>query len=310
MSRFVFISLCLLLAATPLSAEPRVFVDDLGDTLRWDRAPERIVSLSPSITETLFAIGIGGGDEGQRLVGVTRFCDEPPAARSIPSVGGIVDPSLESIRSVEPDLVITTRGNLKPFFEALRDLGIPMYAVETDGGLRPLLEGMRRLGHALGRPEASDALVDGLEARLDRLERATGSIPADERPRVYYGSLEPPLWTAGPGSMIDDVIRAAGGVNVASDAPTAWAIYSLERIVAADPQVYLGTFAPGGYEEDRKRALRLLSGGTGWKDTQAGRTGRLCLIDENLLLRPGPRIISAAEDVARCLVPEREGAGR
>lgn len=293
-----------LLPSGSVSGAPHVFVDGLGDTLRWESPPRRIVSLSPNITETLFALGISGDSESQRIVGVTRFCDWPPEARGIARVGGIVDPSLEAIRSVEPDLVIVTRGNPKTFFEALDGLGIPMYALEANGGLSALLEAMRQLGHAVGRGEAADSLAADLRNRMEVLARQTREIPDEERPRVYYGSLESPLWTAGPGSMIDDLIHLAGGVNIAHEAPNPWSVLSLESIVAENPQIYLGTHPKDREEEAIRRASRILVEGPGWKDTEMGRATRICLIEEDILMRPGPRILLAAEQAARCFHPQ------
>jgi iron complex transport system substrate-binding protein len=278
-------------------------VDALGDTLRWKDPPRRIVSLSPNLTETLFALGIGARGD-QQIVGVTRFCDTPAEARDIPDVGGIVDPSLEAVLARDPDLVVVTRGNPMEFIEALHDLGIPTYAVETRGRLVDLVESLRRLGHAVGRGRRADAWADSLRAEIRALEERTGALGPDRRPRVYFGSLEPPLWTAGPGSMIDDLIRLAGGKNVAADAPRAWVVYSLERIVAANPEVYLGTFPDGREEAVRREVAETLFTTPGLRDTEMGRATRICLLPEDLLLRPGPRIVRAAQILARCLHPE------
>jgi iron complex transport system substrate-binding protein len=291
-------------ASARITVSHHVFVDGLGDTLRWESPPQRIVCLSPNITEVLFALGIRGNGEGQRIVGVTRFCDEPPEARDIPQIGGIVDPSLEMIRSVEPDLVVVTRGNPRQFFDALESLEIPRYALETDGGLKALLEGIRQLGHAVGREREADSLVADLMSRVEHLETLTNSLGDDERPRVYYGSLEPPLWTAGPGSMIDDLIHLAGGTNIAHDAPNAWSIFSLETVIAGDPEIYLGTHPEGQREETFRQSARVLTEEAGWRDTEMGRTGWICLIEEDILMRPGPRILLAAEQAARCFHPE------
>ncbi|MBD3334067.1 MAG: ABC transporter substrate-binding protein [Candidatus Eisenbacteria bacterium] len=308
------------LLAAP-AAPAATFVDDLGDTLRWQAPPERIVSLSPSLTELLFALGIDGqvsrpaeawpapgsrsrsGIASQTLVGVTRFCDHPPEAKKITVVGGIVDPSLEAIRSVNADLVLVTRGNPREFVHALQDLGIATYAVETNGSLRELIAAMARAARAVGRSAAGDSLAANLTQRLQRLESKTEPLAMTRKPRVYYGSVEPPYWTAGPGSTIDDIIRVAGGINVASGAPTPWCVYSLESIVAHDPQVLLGTYPQGREARKRNAVVKILAERPGWRDTQLGEEPRLCLIEEDLLMRPGPRILTAAERVAACLHP-------
>ncbi|MBU1700769.1 MAG: ABC transporter substrate-binding protein [Candidatus Eisenbacteria bacterium] len=296
----------------------KTFVDDLGDTLRWETRPQRIVSLSPNITELLFALGVSGETAGsssrsgsslgplpgdQKIVGVTRFCDEPPEALTIYNVGGIVDPSLEAILSAEPDLVFVTRGNPRTFIESLRQLNIPLYAMDPNGPLQDLVEAMKRVGYAAGRAGEADALAADLKARLAVLEKRFGALPQEKKPRVYYGSIEPPLWTAGPGSTIDDIIRIAGGANIADDAPTPWCIYTLESVIAQNPQILLGVYPAGQKDAERRRIMHLLAESPGWKDTELGMIQQVCLIEENVLMRPGPRIVLAAENAARCFHP-------
>lgn len=285
--------------------EPRhIFKDVLGQSLSWETPPQRIVSLSPNLTEILFAIG---GDS-TCVVGVTRFCDHPAAAARIARVGGIVDPNLEAIVALHPDLVLATRGNPLEFIESLRRLRIPVYALEDRGGLTQIFRIVREIGEVTGRWARGDSLARSMEARVDAVRRRTARLSADARPRIYFGELEGALWTAGPGTYIDDLITAAGGRNVASIASSAWSALALEAIVMRDPQVYLGTFTGADTPERRSdaeaRATHLLRTREGWSGTQLGVRPRVFLVHEDRLQRPGPRVIDVLEAFASFLHPE------
>ncbi len=286
------------------------YVDVLGHSLRWETAPRRIISLSPSITEILFAIGCDTSD----VVGVTRFCNYPSQARVIARVGGIVDPSAEAILLLHPDLVLATRGNPLEFIETLVRLRIPVYAIEDRGDLSQVLRAILEVGLATGRAPSALGLVRELEARLGKVEEKVADLGVGERPRVYFGELEGALWTAGPGSYVDGLIRAAGGENIAARAPAAWCPLSLETVVAADPQVYLGTFLGPDTAEQRELAeqkvRRILSAQEGWRTTSLGMEPRIFLVHEDRLQRPGPRVFTVLEEFARFLHPERwDGTG-
>lgn len=298
-----------------------VFVDDLGHDCVMSAYPQRIVSLSPSLTEMLFAIGC----DSTRIVGVTTFCDYPPAAMRIARVGGIVDASLEAILLLRPDLVLATRGNPLELIESLTKLGIPVYAMEDRGDLARVFTNIRRLGEVTGRTDEAGALAGALLARLDAVNRATATLAPQQRPRVYFGELGDALWTAGPGSHVDGVIAAAGGTNVAADAPDAWCPLALEAVLARDPEVYFGTYAgmpaakaprdPGeasAARADRSsaaqaRARDYLRGHAAWRTTSLGRGLRIFLVEEDRILRPGPRVIDVLEEFARFLHPELFG---
>jgi iron complex transport system substrate-binding protein len=288
---------------------PATFVDALGHRVTLPEPPRRIVSLSPNLTEMLFAVGC----DTTEIVGVTRFCNYPPAARRVAPVGGIVDPSLESILERRPDLVLATRGNPLEFILSLTRLGLPVYALEDRGSLERIPQNVAAIGAVVGRGPQAEALASDLRARLQAVAARTGGLPDSGRPVVYFGELDGALWTAGPGSYIDDLIRAAGGTNAAAGAPSAWCALSLEAIVAADPQVYLGTFAGEDTEARRReaedRARERVTTREAWRETRLGRAPRLFLVHEDRLQRPGPRVIDVLEEFARFLHPERRAEG-
>ena len=253
-------------------------------------APERIVSLAPHVTETLFALGLGG-----RVVGVTSFCDQPPAARDLPKVGGFKGKSLESIIALRPDLVIGTRdGNEEQLFQALDRLRIRTLAVQPST-VASAISSIREIARAAGAEAAGETLAASLEARLDRVREKTAG---GHRPRVVFVYGRDPLVLAGPGTFADDLIRLAGGENIAADARIPYPRFSLEAVVARAPEVIIegsmGSEVDGGSRLFWSRLPSL----------PAVKSGRVELIDEDLIARPGPRIIQGLEAVARAVHPE------
>jgi iron complex transport system substrate-binding protein len=274
-------------------------IDAFGDTLRAGPCPRRIVSLSPNVTEVLFALGV----DSSRLVGVTSFCDYPPAARRRPIVGGIVDPSPEAIAIQRPDLVLAVRGNPRPVLGQLRRLGLPVFAFDDRTPLRGVAELMATAA-ALTCPDDSvraAAVVLGFRGVLAAYESWVAAIPAAERPTVYYADPEFPTWTAGAGSHIDDLIRLAGGANLAGALP-GWPQVSLERILLDQPR-YLLLSVPGGSEPER--VYRDLMSRPGWSNLAALRERRICWVPAPSLQRPGPRLAGVLAELAACLHPER-----
>lgn len=295
----IFVVACVISLVAGPQARAEKFVDPLGHIVEWQDPPRRIASLSPSLTEILFAIGF----DASTIVGRTRFCDYPPAALAIPQLGGIVDPSIESILVTWPDLVLVTRGNPVELMESCVRLELPLYAIETRGDLERVFATIEEVGAVTGRPEDARRVADELRLRLAAVEEKTRNLPADMRPRVFHGELGDPHWTAGPGSFVDAMITAAGGTNVAAKAPADWSALSLEAIVAEDPQVYLGCFGPEGIEPARRTALEILRDPQ-WRGTSLGREPRLFLVDEDRISRPGPRVIDVLEEFARYLHPD------
>lgn len=252
--------------------------------------PERIISLAPHVTETLFALGLGG-----RVVGVTSFCDQPPAARDLPKVGGFKGKSLEAIIALRPDLVIGTRdGNEEQLFQALDRLRVRTLAVQPST-VESAIASIREIGRAAGADEAGERLAASLEAGLLRVREKTAG---GHRPRVVFVYGRDPLVLAGPGTFADDLIRLAGGENIAGDARVPYPRFSLEAVVARAPEVIIegamGSEVDGGSRLFWSRLPSL----------PAVKSGRIELIDEDLIARPGPRIILGLEAVGRAIHPE------
>lgn len=263
--------------------------------------PARIVSLAPNITEILFALGVG-----DRVVGVTEWCDYPPQARTRPKVGGYIDFSLERVVGLRPDLVIGAHGIPLERLHRLEELGIPVVA-ENPTTFAEVMEQIERLGWVVGARERAREIVARMRRDIREVTGRVENLPPERRPRVMYGSWEAPVFLAGPGTFIDEAIRLAGGVNIAADAGKPWPVgYSIEKIVAHDPQIIVRGYNPtkGLSMGERARTIEQLRNDPVWGTITAVRTGRVCWVDENLLVRPGPRLTQGLKVLARCIHPE------
>ena len=263
-------------------------------------APQRIVSLAPSITETLFALGVG-----DRVVGVSTYCDYPPEAARLDKVGTFLQPNVERILAKKPDLVIAvpSPGNRAPV-ESLRELGLEVLIVNPER-IGEILDAIRRIAAAVGVPREGDGLIARIESELRAVEaRVAGAAPV--RTLLLVGRA--PFIAAGAGTYQDELITRGGGVNLAAASGQSWPTLSLEFVVAAAPQVIID--ASMGSEEAADQAASLAF----WDDfptIPAVRDRRLHGYRAYELLRPGPRVAETLATVARFLHPERfAGGGR
>jgi iron complex transport system substrate-binding protein len=276
----------------------QVVTDDLGRPFpRPARPPERIVSMAPNITEVLFALGLG-----ERVVGVTRFCDYPPAAARLPRIGGLVDPNVEIVRSLDPDLVIAFRGNPLRLIDRIRKLGLPVLVLDIGRGLEDLPALIAKIGRVTGAEARAEALAASLLDRLGAVDAALKGIAA--RPKVFVLLYGQGLWTCGEESYVNDLIGRAGGANVAAALPKKWALYKRERIIRDDPDaIFILARSAADFEAGRK----WLAGMPGIAAVSAVRTGRVYEIDENAASRYGPRLVDVLDRMAALLHPDRFG---
>ncbi|MCY3545238.1 MAG: helical backbone metal receptor [Gemmatimonadetes bacterium] len=260
-------------------------VDDTGRTVALAAPARRVFSVIPSLTESVTAIDPGV------LVARTRF-DRAPVLAHLPSLGGTIQPNLEALAGLEPDLVITWADeSQRAVGERVDALGIPVYRAEVQT-IADVRGHLRRLGTLLGRAERAAALVDSLDLALESVAAAVqGREPVD----VYYSVWHDPPQTTGPGTFIDEVIEHAGGRNIFADAGRSWPRVSIEAILRRDPDVLvIARHAP-----DAPGAPWLEA--PGWRELRAVRTGRYLMVDGDLFNRPGPRVADAARKLARFL---------
>jgi iron complex transport system substrate-binding protein len=280
-----------LLPAAPAGA--LTLRDMLGREVTLPAPPRRIVSLVPSVTEIVFSLGAH-----DRLVGRTDFCDYPPAVRGTPSVGGMINPSLETLVALRPDLVVATdEGNREETFRQLDRLRIPIYLVHANR-VAETIDLIARVGGLTGREADVPRLVGDMQRRIDAVRRAVAPYP---RPRVLYVLWPDPLIVPGRGSILTELIEIAGGVSITAGDGDAYPRFSLEAAVARAPEVIIladhSTGASTAGRASPEKWQRLVS-------VPAIRAGRLHSADLSVLHRYGPRVPEGLETLARMIHPE------
>jgi cobalamin transport system substrate-binding protein len=287
------VAVLVILLALAAPAHALVLRDMLGREVSLPGLPSRIVSLVPSVTEATFALG--GQD---RLVGVSDFCDWPPAARAKPRVGGMIDPSLEAIVALKPDLVVgTDEGNREETFVQLQRIGVPVYVVHARK-VGEMYELITRVGELTARRDAVAPLVADIRHRIDAVRAKVSGRP---RPRVLYVVWPDPLLVPGRDSHLTELIELAGGQSITAQEPVSYVRFSVEAAVARAPEVIVladhssGASTAGRAAPEKWQALA---------SVPAIRAGRLYSADLSILHRYGPRVPDGLEILARLIHPE------
>jgi iron complex transport system substrate-binding protein len=269
----------------------REVVDETGRTVRIPQPVTRIVSLAPSLTETIYALGLQ-----DRLVGDTDYCDYPPEAQKKQRVGGAINPSLEEIAHLRPDVVLVTRHlNTLDTVHSLDALGIPSYATDPRN-VDEIVASAKRLGDVLGASEAGTALAEELQHRLDVLRQKVGALPPR---RVLFVVWTDPLISIGKDTFIADALRRAGAVSII-DSKQDWPQVNLEEVAHLQPEVLVFADAHG---ETTAQHLDVLATRPAWRILNAVRDRNFAVISE-AVNRPAPRIVTAIEELAEKLHPE------
>ena len=264
--------------------------DDAGNPVRLDHAAKRIVSLVPSATETLIAIGARND-----LVGRTRY-DTAADVAALPSVGGGVDASVESIVNLRPDLVVTWQSDARQVVrERLIALGVPVFVIKTED-TTDVFRGIASLGRLTARDSQATAVATAVRSTLDSVRRATAGRPM---PTVLYVGYEDPPMSAGPTTFIGQLISLAGGRSVITDSSQLWPNIAMEEIVRRDPDILI---VPVG--ETTKNPLVALRERTGWRSLRAVRLGHVVSVPADLVNRPSPSIAQSARVLLSALHPE------
>jgi len=272
----------------------RAFVDDAGHRIYLAKPPARVVSLAPSITEMLFALGLE-----EQIVGVTEFCDYPSAAKSKPKVG-YANPSVETIIALRPELVVAPRDFLRPDLQLkLEQLKIPMFVLDAHT-LEDIPLQIHTLGQMFEKVSAANAVTQLMRQRISEIRRKVETLPAR---RVLYVLNSQPLITVGPGSFIHQMIGVAGGMNVATRASEAYPRLSMETVLKEDPEVLI---FPSGEVETVPRSEQ--QQWRRWNSLSAVKQERFHEVSSSLLNRPGPRVVEGLEQLARAIHPEVFGS--
>jgi len=272
--------------------------DAVDRTVEVPSDPRRIVSLAPNITEMLYALGLA-----ERVAGVTLFCDWPREVASKPRIGGVINPSLETIVALGADLVLATAdGNRPEDVNRLAALGVAVYTIDTRS-VGDVLSALVAIGELTGRAGRAREIVAGLELRRAAVRaRVAGSRPVT----VFVAIDRAPLISAGDGTFVGELLTLAGGRNIVGAAPIKYPVFSLEQLLADDPEVILDAADPGPVSVTELQVRwKSLPGAVALR---AMRTGRMISVGQGSFFRPGPRIIDSLEQLAEILHPV--GAGR
>ncbi len=265
--------------------------DGYGRTVRIPVNPTRIISLAPSLTETVYALGVE-----DRLVGDTDYCDYPPDAQKKTKVGGVVNPNLEEIAALHPDLVLLSKeGNQLDTVRALDTLGIPNYATDARS-IEQILASTQKLADVLNVPAKGKALSDELAQELATLQSKLNAVPPR---RVLFVVWPEPLMSVGKNTFVADALRRAGAVSII-DSNQDWPQVSLEEVARLQPEylVFVAAHAGPAGNEFEAMARR-----PGFEILDAVRNRRYAVVSD-AIIRPAPRIVSVIEDLARQLHPE------
>lgn len=285
-------------ARGPESPAAITLIDGRGIEVKLARPATRVVCLTPSATEILCAVG------GRSLL-VRRddHSDHPPDVVEVESVGSTHSAiNIERVLAVRPDLVLASGSDSPIELEKLEKLGLTVYASPLTRSFDDLYADLRAVGRLCGRDEAAAALIESFRKRVARVVASRG--PEEHRPTVFFdldsGDSGRP-WTCGPGSIIGSLLELAGARNIAGDTDRPYFQMSLERLVSRDPELIIRSADP----ETRGGEIVDLPG---WRRLRAVREGRILEVDENLIVRPGPRLVDGLELIARhvdALVEER-----
>ena len=269
--------------------------DALGRPLILKSPPQRVVSLAPSITETIYALGLE-----DRLVGVTDFCNYPPAVKSKPRVGGMVNPNIEAILLLRPQLVIATAdGNIAQDIFRLEKEKTAVLMIDSRN-LPEVLRDIALIAKAMGEEGRGRRLVKAMQRRIDQVKAEVKVMP--RRPLVLVEVEHEPLISVGRGTFLNDLVELAGGKNLAGDAPLRYPRFSLEEILARKPEaiVILAMTYQSCCEAQLKDWQR-------WQKIPAVGNGNIFVVDSDLVTRPGPRIVDGLETLHQIFIKVGKG---
>lgn len=274
-----------------------VLTDDLGEIITLPHLPKRIITLAPSLTEAAFALGIG-----DRLVGVTTFCNYPPLALQKERIGGYVNASHEKIVSLAPDLVFATRGTPRNFMDGVRQAGIPVLAVDQTG-YDQVIASIGLMARACGVAERGQEIARNLQRVRQEVIAKTAGLKQAQRPRALIVLSLQPLFVSGPGSFQHEMLVACGADDV-SGMPKPFGALSEEAVVQADPQVLVFPSNDNGQPVTVEGQLKRLEASAAWRNVSAVKNRRIIVLNVDHFSIPGPRLELAFRDLAAQLHPE------
>jgi len=294
---FLLLILFIFTASTSLLAQdfPIHYTDELGREITIEKEVERIITLAPGITEVIYALGLEN-----KLIAVSSACDYPAEALEKDDVGRIDEPNIEKIVSLEPDLVIAESVTKVESLKRLTELGIKNIGFKPTS-INDTINMIEDVAYLTSAEKAGTELISKMKNEYQQLkELVSNKLKNNERKKVFYEVWSDPLYTAGKGTFIDSLIYDAGGYNIGREAEGSWPTFSLESLIAADPEVYISSAhsTPNGLtlEELREREI--------FREISAFKNDHLYLVDQDLVNRPSPRIIEGYKEFIKAIFPE------
>jgi iron complex transport system substrate-binding protein len=279
--------------ATNETPVPVSIIDDLGRSVQINTAPQRIISLAPSNTEILFALGLE-----DKIVGVTSYCNYPEAAKSKPQVSGFSQVDVEKVVAQQPDLVLASDIHKADVIPALEKLEIKVLAIKP-ATLEAVMKDIQLAGNITGKTQTATDLVSSLQKRINAVADKTANLSAAEKPRVFYVTWHDPIYTAGSNTMINDLINKTGGANIASDL-SGYATITLETVVQRNPQVIVVMSSMGA----KNTSFDYIKSEPRLQATDAIKNQHIYLINSDIFGRTTPRIVDGLEELAKLTHPE------
>ena len=274
---------------TNVSSDMQQVTDETGRSVSLPKRIDRVISLAPNLTEIVYAVGAG-----TRLVGDTEYCDFPSEARNVTKVGDTLHPNLERVIALHPQLVlVSTSSQLEVFTNQLQSQNVPVFVTDPRD-LEGVFRSIQKIGEILGQHSQTESLLQQLK---DRADKVTNAVKQQPKVSVFYQLSAEPLYTAGHDSFVTDLIGRAGATSVTQNVPGAWPKFSAESALAAKPDVIIlptgGSMGSGNTEV--AEALR---------NSPAVVHGRVYKINDDHLVRPGPRAVDGLEEMARAIHPD------
>jgi iron complex transport system substrate-binding protein len=266
---------------------PLKVTDFLGREVTIEKEPQRIVSLAPSTTELIYALGAGN-----KVVGVTDFDNYPPEVKDVPKVGGFKGPNVEAITAQKPDIIFASTLSGKEQMESLEKMGIPVVMLEAKD-IDQIYQSIKIIGQITGTEKKGEEIIKEMQDKIKEINDKVKNLP---KVSVFYLVSLDGNWTSGKGTFIDELINLAGGKNVAEDV-NGWAQYSVEELVKKNPDVIITSPHAGDVKDIKNMA--------GYKDTNAVKNDKIFVIsNDDIISRASNRIVLGLEEIAKFLHPE------
>lgn len=283
-----------ILLTPALEASPVGITDDLGNEVDLNETPEKIISLAPSVTEMLFAIGLE-----DQIVGVTNYCDYPEEVSQLDTIGSITEPNVEVIVDKDPDLIISAGITSMEIINRLEDLGFTVISFNPEN-IQEVFSVINRMGLVTGNINEASDVVNDMETRMNKILNLVET--REERPEVLYEIWNDPIVTAGSNNFIDNMINLAGGKNLGAEVDSGWPQVSMEVLIDLDPDVYISTPHSADHQVTQEEILNR----DNFEVLTAIQNERVYVIDQNVISRPAPRLIDGLKMLAISIHPELE----